>query len=335
MVIVIFSGFGKAALLALLIFAGHEIYAPAQVIKGRVVDSESGGAVSFASVYFSGTTVGTVAGEDGKFELDISRYASMPLTISAVGFSSATLEGFSQDKHLEVFLAPLAYDIATVNISTRSLQRERRSNLKIFREQFLGKTVYARRCAILNEEDITFNYGSDSDTLKAFTLKPLVVRNDALGYIITFYLENFKYCRATGNSLYTGTFTFTEDESSGSLEEGRRNVVYLGSAVHFFRSLWADDLNIQGFSIQDLQGNLLNYEDIVIIDEGHKYLVYQEGFRIYYDGYGIGTRSFLRPLKNRVSFDESGYFDPVAIMLMGEMGKQRVGDLLPLGFVQR
>jgi hypothetical protein len=335
-------GLVKVIFLFMALIIASQIDTPAQVIKGSVVDSQTGEAVSFASVYFSGTTVGTVAGKNGGFELDISRYTSLPLTVSAVGYSSVTLEEFSFDKPLKVSLAPLIYDIATVNISAGSLQQERRSNLRIFREQFLGKTQNARRCNILNEQDITFNYGSDSVILRAFALKPLQVENKALGYTITYYLESFEYCRETGTSLYTGYFNFT-DEGSGilrNIKELRRNNAYLGSAIHFFRSLWADDLQAQGFRIRDQQGNNLSYEDIVFVEGWQKYLEHSGDLFISYSvnpgsGYFFRTTSPVRLLKGRVFFDESGYFDPVAIMLTGEMGRQRVGDMLPLDFVPR
>jgi hypothetical protein len=333
-------GLVKVIFLFMALIIASQIDTPAQVIRGSVVDSETGETVSYASVYLSGTTVGTVAGETGEFELDIPRHSNLPLTVSAVGYSSATLEEFSFDKPLKVLLAPLVYDIATVNISARSLQRERRSNLRIFREQFLGRTQYARRCNILNAEDITFNYGSDSVILMAIALKPLLVENNALGYTITYYLESFEYCRETGTSLYTGYFNFT-DEGSGilrNIKEARRNNAYLGSAIHFFRSLWADDLQLQGFRVRDHQGNTLSYEDIVFVEGGQKYLEYTGNLFISYTGnpgseYVFRTSSPVSLLKGRVFFDESGYFDPLAIMLTGEMGKQRVADMLPLEFV--
>ncbi len=343
MVIEIFSRFGKTALLALLIFTGPAIYTQAQVIKGSVVDSETGDPVSFASVYFSGTAVGTVAGEDGKFELDISRHPALPLTISAVGYSSSTQEKFSPDKPLEIFLFPKVYEIPTIDISAASLEKERRNNLRIFRDHFLGRGIYSRSCEILNEEYITFNYGSDTVKLKAIALKPLQVKNKALGYIITFYLESFEYCRETGIALYTGKFIFTDDRSrmSRNIKERRRNNAYLGSAMHFFRSLWANELKTEGFRVQDSQGNNLSYEDIVITEDGQKYLESSGDLFISYTGINPRTGNFrldrspVRLLKNRVFFDESGYFDPVAIMLTGEMGKQRVADMLPIGFVPR
>ena len=342
MVIKLLSGFVKVIFSFMVLIIVSQIDTSAQVIRGSVVDSETGSEVGFASVYFSGTTVGTVAGEDGEFELDISRYISLPLTVSAVGYSSVTLEELSFDKPLKVSLAPLIYDIATVNISARSLQLERRSNLRIFREQFLGRTQYARRCNILNEEDITFNYGYDSVILRAFALKPLQVENNALGYTITYYLESFEFCRETGNALYTGYFNFSDDISGifRNIKETRRNNAYLGSAMHFFRSLWDDDLQSQGFKVWDQQGKNLSYQDIVFVEGGQKYLEHSGDLFISYSanpdsGIFFRATSPVRLLKGRVFFDESGYFDPVAIMLTGDMGQHRVSDMLPIGFVPR
>jgi hypothetical protein len=68
------------------------------------------------------------------------------------------------------------------------------------------------------------------------------------------------------------------------------------------------------------------------------YLEYRENLIITCFGYsGMGrvreTLSYLSLLKDRVYFLECGYFDPVAIMLGGDMAKQRVADMLPIGFV--
>jgi hypothetical protein len=343
MIIKLLSGFATGNLLLMMILAGSAIDAPAQIIRGMVIDGETGGAVGFASVFFSGTTVGTVTDENGKFELEISLHPSMPLTVSAIGYSSVTLEGISRSEPLRAYLTPMIYDIPAIDISAKSLEKEREANLKIFRNQFLGMTSYSTRCKILNEEDITFNYGSDTVTLKAFALKPLQIHNKALGYIITYYLENFEYHRGPKNVLYTGKFMFADDESgriSGSLNEIRRNDVYRGSIMHFFSSLWANDLKNHGFTVYDFAGNSLSYEDIVTSECGEKYLEYKENLIVNYFGHNWAgkvrsTRNYLTLLKNRVSFQECGYFDPVGIMLGGEMGKQRVSEMLPIGFVPK
>jgi len=325
--------FNTGFILVLMLLAGFAIEARGQVISGRVVDSETGDAVSFTSVYLSGTTVGTVSCENGEFELDISRHPSIPLTVSAIGYSSVTLGEISPGEFLEVSLTPRLYEITPVDISTRSLERARRANLRVFRNQLLGRTSYARRCEILNEEDITFNYGSDRDTLIAYALKPLQIRNDALGFMITFHLERFEFYRKTGTVLYTGTFIFQDSAagSSGRLQERRRKNTYHGSIMHFFRALWENDLTARGFSVQDQVGNFLSKEDIVIKENGQKYLMNRGDLTVNY----FDNSSYIRFLEYRVPFEESGYFDPLAIMLTGEMGKKRVGDALPIGFVPR
>jgi hypothetical protein len=270
--------FATVKLLLMFLLAGNANFAPAQVIRGTVVDSQTEDVVSFASVYFSGTTIGTVTGEDGKFELDISGQPLLPLTVSAVGYSSVTLDEFSADVPLKIYLTPRVYDIAPIEVSTSSLERERRANLRVFRNEFLGRTSYARRCEILNEHDITFNYGSDGDTLIAYALQPLQIRNNALGYIITFHLDRFEFYRKTSGALYTGTFIFREMAAGiGSMNQivRRRNNAYHGSVMHFFRSLWADDLTDQEFLVRDQEGNFLSYEDIVFNEDEQKYLRHQ------------------------------------------------------------
>jgi hypothetical protein len=334
MIIKMFFRFATGKFLLMFLIAGYSIHAPAQVIRGTVIDSQTEDVVSFASVYFSGTTIGTVTGEDGKFEMDISGQPLLPLTVSAVGYSSVTLVEYSVDEPLKIFLTPRVYELAPIEVSTSSLERERRANLRVFRNQFLGRTSYARRCEIINEHDITFNYGSDKDTLIAIAFKPLQVRNNALGYIITFHLDRFEFYRKPGSVLYTGTFIFREIPAGiGSMSqiERRRNNAYNGSVMHFFRSLWANDLKDQGFLVMNHEIELLSYKDIVFSDGRQKYLMYKGGLEVTYSG----NTSFIRFLKNRVTFDESGYFDPVAIMFTGEMGDRRVGEALPLDFFAR
>ncbi len=40
--------------------------------------------------------------------------------------------------------------------------------MEIFKREFLGSSVNARSCKILNDKDIQFDYTLGSDTIKAF-----------------------------------------------------------------------------------------------------------------------------------------------------------------------
>ena len=96
-------------------------------------------------------------------------------------------------------------------VTAKSYEKDRKANLKLFKKEFLGSTTNSRNCEILNEDDISFNYGSDRDTLKAYALKPILIFNRALGYKITYYLDIFEYTRKSNGLSFTGSIIFTED----------------------------------------------------------------------------------------------------------------------------
>ena len=115
----------------------------------------------------------------------------MPLTISSLGYYSTTFNDFSTDKIHRIYLVPKIFELNVVIISARAYARERRANLKIFKNEFLGKTVNSLSCEIVNEDDIILTYDSDNDTLKAFCSNPILVENKALGYSVTYFMDKF------------------------------------------------------------------------------------------------------------------------------------------------
>ncbi len=306
-----------------------------QVITGVVMDQETKEPIDFASVYFSGTFVGTTTDELGNFEMDITKYASRPLSISVVGYFSVSISEFVPGEIHQVLLVRQLYDIEEVTVSTKSLARRRRANMRIFRNEFIGLSVNARKCNILNEEDITFNYGSDKDILKAKAKAPILIQNLSLGYSISYHLERFKYERKTKTMLFTGSIIFNSDLASDEdnmlLYERRRANAYLGSCQHFFRALWANSLEESEFSVSSYRsGEALSYEDLVYQDQqGRKYMRYHEDLVIDYHS----NLSYISFIEGRVLFQEDGYFDPTPIVWTGKMSLQRVADFLPYEYL--
>ncbi|MCK5137242.1 MAG: carboxypeptidase-like regulatory domain-containing protein [Bacteroidales bacterium] len=301
-----------------------------QVIKGTVFDKETNNAISFAAIYFGGTFVGTTSDQDGRFELDISKNTSMPLTISAIGYYSFSLTDLSSVEPYLVYLTPKVYEINEAAVSAKSLARERRMNLKLFKNAFIGTSFNARSCDITNENDITFNYGSDSDTLKAFSKKPIQIDNRSLGYKITFYLDKFEYCRQNGTIVFTGDIIFNKDlttvEAHKRSYPRKRKYAYFGSRMHFFRALWANDLKSNKFLITNSEKTVLKYKNIVVQgDSSMIFLTYSEYLNIGY----YKRLSKINFLKEQVFFDQDGFFDPAGISWKGEMGKKRIADWLP------
>jgi hypothetical protein len=303
-----------------------------QLIKGYVLDRNSKEPINFASVYFNGTFSGTHTDKNGYFELDVSRYRSMPLSVSALGYYTVTISDFIKQSPLMVFMEQKVFELQEVTISEKSNEKARERNLRVFKDQFLGKTLNAMHCIIINERNIKFNYYSDKDSLIAYSDEPMVVENLALGYRITYFLDDFELERKTGNLFFAGNIFFEEDltalESEKHLYERKRRNAYLGSRMHFIRTLWANKLDQEGFVIMDQEGRKLKYNDVVIEGDGlNKYLEFDGKLVIYYQtNEPWGT---IKLKEETIFLDKSGYFDPFTIVWEGNIAKQRIGDWLP------
>ena len=304
-------------------------------MRGTIQDESDHTKINFASIYINGTSVGTHTDQNGYFELDITKYGSLPLTISALRYYSVTLADYSKTKPIEVYLTPKTFELNEVVVAAKSTSKERKANLKLFRDQFLGSSYNAQNCVILNEGDITIKNGASGDTLKAFASKSILIVNNALGYKLTYYLDTFEYYRKSKSFLYKGNAYFSEDMSTALTQkkffEKRRKNAYLGSRSHFFSSLWTNSLKSNGFIIQNSIDEIINYEDIVIVRAGFKkYLSYKDNLYIYY--LSKSPNSYVEPLKEQIFFDSNGYFDGSGVKIIGKMAQQRIGDLLPLDF---
>ena len=307
----------------------------AQLVHGIVLDKSDNSKIGFASIYINGTNIGTLSGQDGQFELDITKHASLPLTISALGYYTVTITDFTGEKPIDVYMAPKMFELNEVIVSAKSTAKERRANLKLFKEQFLGESYNGLNCVIQNEDDITFQ--ASGDTLKAYASKPILIVNNALGYKIAYYLDKFEYCWKGKSFLYKGSSLFSEDMSEKMTKknffENRRRNTYLGSRSHFFSSLWTNTLQVNGFSIKNSIDKIINYKDIVIEDtDFKKYLSSKDNLYICYLSNSPNSMIELKNPNNPVFFDSSGYFDGSNVRVIGQMAKQRIGDLLPYDY---
>ena len=308
-----------------------------QIIKGKILDQYSDSTISFASVYFNGTLGGTIADQHGYFEMDISRYLSMPLTISALGYYSVTLTDFSPGNMIIIHLIPKVFELREVVITASAYGEARKTNIKLFKAQFLGHTFNALRCEITNMNDVMLTYDSENETLKAFSSKPILINNKALGYNITYYLDQFEYCKKNHSLMLFGNYVFNETLTTNKKQrlkiEKRRMSAYLGSRMHFFRELWDNNLEASGFTVKDKANSKLTYygivaeTDIIITGVCKKCLKHTDDLLICY--YSKIPRNRLSMIKDYVLFDKMGYFDPLGISWTGEMARQRIADLLP------
>jgi len=316
-----------------------------QIIKGSVQDLNSGIPINYATAYFNGTFLGTYADQNGYFEIDISKNKSMSLIISALGYYSVTVSDPSPGKFYKIYLEPKEFVLNEVTVSAKGSARSRRERKEsdlIFKPEFLGRTMNAMKCEIINEGDITLNYNLSKDTLKAMSSSPIIIHNRALGYKITYFLDKFEFSEKGSEKFcfIQGNYFFEEDSINQKLEqkvfERRRKSAYFGSTMHFIRELFANNLDSAGFIVKDIRNNKLTYERLVHNSDGVPYADHLKYFKFKGNAsiayYSKSPSSFMFIGKDSVGFTRNRVINPRDITWSGEMALQRIGDLLPFEY---
>ena len=328
-------------IISVFLFLNFYLVSYNQIIKGIVLDKETKSPINFATVYFSETSVGAYADDKGFFKLDIGNIVPMPITISALGYYSTTISDYLPNKNIIVYLTPKDFKLNEVVVSAKrnaTVVKE----IETFRREFLGKTRNAKECEIANENDIQFITSKDKDTLKAICLKPIIIINKGLGYKITYYLNKFEYVKSTTLSELVGNALFEEDSASilGNQNfEKRRSNAYYGSKMHFFRSLWKNDLDSSGFIIGNSERKL-TYDDLVRYqlstdpNQVKKYIFYfkPQSEIISIKWLPENAESGMEILNYPIYFEKNGYFKGENIIWRGEMANQQIADLLPFDY---
>jgi hypothetical protein len=328
----------KKIILFLLVISSN-LTAYNQTIRGTVKDQNTGEPVVYAVVYFNGTFIGTYTDQEGNFEIKIPEYISGPLAISSVGYYSDKITYPGPGQQLIVYLKPKVYKLQEVVVSANSdeTRRKRMTKLMLFKREFLGNTLTAKRCKVENEPDIKLIWHTDSLILEAFCSKPITINNKYLGYKIEYFLDYFRYYDEDASMVLKGNIIFREDRvDSGrriNAYERRRKQAYNGSRMHFFRELWKNNLNSEGFIVKTKKNNILNYNDLVSTSsDGKKYIKskYGEEIKIIYTP--KSGSSFFSIVKDSVFFDQNGYYNGLGIGIVGAMSSQRIADWLPFEY---
>ncbi|HCN82491.1 MAG TPA: hypothetical protein DIT07_02570, partial [Sphingobacteriaceae bacterium] len=316
-----------------------------KIINGKILEAGTDKPVKNASIYFDGTLNGTSSDSTGNFTLYPQRNRQVPVIVNAVGYDTETIKDFPAGKKVIVYLNVRQYDLEAVTISA-SDGMSRKEKLRIFRTEFLGTSANARSCEIVNENDIRLSYNRKTKTIKAFSDKPIIVRNKKLGYTLNFLPKDLTF---SPNRIMVQGYQFFEEDPVLSKDvkiQKAREATYLGSQIHFIRSLWNDDLKKNDFKIShgsfayrgntivntyDNNSNQTTYDSIVITRNGDKY-IHLEGGMVSIDY--KGRKSFVNTIIAGEAglISKSGYSDPTALVWSGFIGTQRIGDALPLEY---
>jgi len=242
-------------LLFIFIFAATG-YTQTYSVSGKVYDKAKSVPLQNANVYINNSSKGTITDAKGNYTIGGLKPGKYEMVVSYIGFQTlaTTIEVTNENDEINFWLdkkEQVLRDILIVDDATR------RKYLKIFKETLLGTTASARRCDIENLDAVSFSSGTEKGDLLAFADEDLVIQNPDAGYIIHFQMTDFFFNLQQNSSYFFGYMRFEDMSNVG--KEGskykiwnkRRNEMYYGSSMHFFRSLVKKELDKQGFRLEE------------------------------------------------------------------------------------
>jgi hypothetical protein len=227
-------------------------------LKGKVIASDTRKPVPQANVYLSNTAVGTVTDENGEFIIPAFPAGRFDLIVSFMGYETYKVN-IASDKLpslLEIVLNPKINELDEVIVEPYEKDGWSKWGT-FFLENFVGTSVYAYNCKLLNKDAVKFRFSKKNNTLKAFANETLVIENKSLGYRIKYDLIRFEFEFGKSMFFYQGYPFFEELDPSARANvkrrwENNREDAYQGSLMHFMRSLYRNHFQEDGFEVRAL-----------------------------------------------------------------------------------
>ncbi|WP_436516452.1 carboxypeptidase-like regulatory domain-containing protein [Ekhidna sp. To15] len=254
-------------------------------VSGTVYD-ENGEPLNNANIFLDGTTIGISSDIDGNYKLESIPPGLYDIVFSHVGYENAVyqiseMNGGSriQAHQMELDLGQLE-EVEVISNRINRTETSWQQHYGVFRTEILGQSLNAQKSVIENPEALDFTYNEERNSLSAFSRFPLQIRNDALGYRVSYFLESFR--KEENDLRFRGKIRFRNLEPLNGSErkEWRKNrkISYYGSFNHFKKALLNSELKKEGFRIYRVhslgdfeikRGNELSASDILVFKGDH------------------------------------------------------------------
>jgi len=321
-------------------------------ISGILINSENQLPILNANVFLSGTTLGGVSDEYGKFEIRNIPNGSYELVISHIVYQLKSifisLSNLDSAKY-QIKLNPRVIKIDTVTILGEK-DEDWEDNYELFNHYFLGPSENSARCEILNRYVLNFN--RTDDTLIAQTDSILRIENKSLGYDLNVILQKFIYDERNNSVLFMYKASFAERYSQSKEEKNEwqlnRLKSYYGSFYHFMSSISRNKSRIEGFSLKKLPINKYNQGDKTFtpvrgygVVMNHNSLIQpdQRGLKQFsFSGYlqvdYLGSKSGLILDNDYILIDTLGmiHSNPISLTRYGAWAETGIADIVPINY---
>ncbi|MCG8607046.1 carboxypeptidase-like regulatory domain-containing protein [bacterium] len=238
-------------------FASDLVAQPnARDISGLVLDAKTNQPLAAANVFIANSTMGDASDDEGRFVIRNVPFANIELVVSVIGYEIEKRQMRIDETvgQITFRLTPKAIEAPPIEVSAESTRRWRK-NLVKFTELFLGTSINAEECKLINPEVLDFQEGSDARPFTATAREPLQIENRALGYNLSLLLEKFESQKGEVTYIVTSKFDLMQPRNREEEQKWRQNRIrtYNGSRRHFLKALFMNRVKQEGFLIRNLK----------------------------------------------------------------------------------
>jgi len=240
----------KSLIGCLFLFLVVQAFAQTGTIKGVVRNSRTDERLPFATVFINYTTLGTSANEKGEFTLKNVPIGQHDLVVTFVGHHYYQSKIVVKDTTVIYITVRLqANELREVKVQSKRDKNWQRQYEK-FKTLFLGNTIHAVRCEILNPWVLDF----ETDNIgffKASASDFLQVENYSLGYTLFYQIKKFSISSKEFTINGNVRFKPMETSDTATLHQWIKNRqdVYEGSSRHLFKAIVNKRVREEGFEL--------------------------------------------------------------------------------------
>jgi hypothetical protein len=332
------------------------------VVLGKVIDSASRQPLAGASAFCQNTTQGTISNSEGLFFMRLPN-GGYDLVVSYTGYDKRVVR-ISNNQPSDTILFELPKESKAMEevavVATNEVADGLAKYGRFFMDNFIGNTPNGAQCTIQNPEVLHFYFYKKRNRLKVTAKEDIVVNNYALGYKIRYQLDSFSYDYNTKISQYTGYPLFQEMDSTDQAKDTwkkNRARTYLGSRLHFMRSLYDSLVSEEGFIVEKLSDDTSNITGTIITNlyNSDDYVADSSDVTINWAGrYRVSYKNVLPDKKFLQDFDlpsntryqitvldisdgfvieENGYFyEQYEVINTGYWAWKKLAELLPYDY---
>jgi hypothetical protein len=227
-------------------------------IEGKVIDSVTEKPLGAVNIFLSHTTIGINSNDKGEFQLGNLKQGKYELVVSSLNYKDYIISIQINQKNdpFLIKLKPSANILQEVVVESYDANGWDKWGDQ-FRLNFIGANLLARNCNLLNPEVVKFKFNIKTNRLRVFSNEKLIFENRALGYKIYYLLTKFELDFNTKSFSFKGYPLFEELKPKKPKEATKwmqaRKETFKGSMRHFIRSLYADQLEQDGFEIREVR----------------------------------------------------------------------------------